>query len=55
MKNIEVVPYDPALNEQIGSVFLLNGTNRRFPYYHGVSPVTTKRVSITFRTVIFEK
>lgn len=41
------------VDEQAGSAFLLGGINRKFPYYHGVSPVAKKRVSITFRTVCF--
>lgn len=41
------------LKEEEGMAFLLNGIARREPYYHGVSPVQNKRISITYRTVVF--
>lgn len=41
------------LTEQAGSCFILNGENRKAPIYHGVSEVSEKRVSLTFRTVEF--
>ena len=40
------------LPEQPGLAFRLRGAVRRKPYYHGVSEVQTRRVSITFRHVI---
>lgn len=41
------------LNEDAGTVFLLQGVTRRKPYYHGVSLVAHSRISVTFRTVSF--
>jgi hypothetical protein len=41
------------LNEEVGTVFLLQGDLRRKPYYHGVSQVMHSRISVTFRTVSF--
>lgn len=46
---------DSLLNEEAGTVFLLNGKYRRYPYLHGVSKVKTQRISVTFRTVYFNK
>lgn len=39
------------LPEQDGTAFLLNGEARRSPYFHGVSPVDKRRISVTFRSV----
>jgi hypothetical protein len=41
------------LNETKGLGFLLTGKLRYKPYYHGVSKVKSRRVSVTFRTVEF--
>ena len=41
------------LDEKLGTAFLLTGALRRKPYYHGVSPVESLRISVTFRTVQF--
>jgi hypothetical protein len=43
------------LNEEVGTVYLLNGKYRRQPYFHGVSKVKDLRISVTFRSVIFNK
>lgn len=43
-----------VLPEQDGLVYLLNGTARRNPYFHGVSTVKKIRISVTFRTVKFK-
>jgi hypothetical protein len=43
------------LDEEEGTVFLLQGKYRRYPYLHGVSKVKNKRISVTFRTVYFNK
>ena len=42
------------LEEKVGSTFCLQGKFRIKPYFHGVSKVKKRRISITFRTVIFE-
>ncbi|MBS0648133.1 MAG: hypothetical protein JSS10_02775 [Verrucomicrobia bacterium] len=41
-----------SLEESTGLVFCLEGDLRRSPYFHAVSPVSNKRISITFRTVV---
>lgn len=43
-----------ALPEKDGLVYLLNGTARRKPYFHGVTTVKKTRISVTFRTVKFK-
>jgi hypothetical protein len=48
-------PMFKALEEEQGTVFLLQGKYRRYPYLHGVSKVKNKRISVTFRTVYFNK
>lgn len=40
------------MEEVPGTIFSLEGDYRHAPYYHGVSPVSSRRISITFRTVI---
>ncbi len=40
-----------SLDEEAGTVFLLQGKYRRHPYLHGVSKVKNQRISVTFRTV----
>lgn len=39
------------LTETRGMVFVLNGPLRHAPYYHGVSTIAQRRLSITFRQV----
>lgn len=46
-------PHGQKVNETDGTTFVLKGTVRRFPYYHGVTPVKNRRLSLTFRTVNF--
>lgn len=41
-----------TLHEQPGMVFCLQGDYRKAPYCHGVSRVSKRRLSITFRNVI---
>ena len=41
------------LDEEAGTVFLLSGPRRRAPFFHGVSPVKGRRISVTYRTVSF--
>jgi len=41
-----------TVNEEPGSIFCLEGGFRKSPYFHGVSNVSQKRISITFRTVV---
>jgi hypothetical protein len=41
-----------ALQESPGLVFCLEGDLRKTPYFHAVSPISDKRISITFRTVV---
>ena len=41
-----------SLEEKPGMIFCLQGDYRKSPYYHGVSKVLNRRISITFRTVI---
>lgn len=48
-------PILSSLDEEAGTVFLLQGKYRRHPYLHGVSKVKNKRISVTFRTVYFNK
>lgn len=43
-----------VLPENNGLVYLLNGTARRKPYFHGVTTVKKTRISVTFRTVKFK-
>ena len=40
------------LSEKVGSVFCLEGPFRHQPYFHGVSDIKNRRISITFRTVV---
>lgn len=40
-----------AVGEEKGTIFCLCGKLRSRPYFHGVSPVSKQRISITFRTV----
>jgi len=40
-----------SLKEEAGTVFCLQGDYRKTPYFHGVSTVSNRRISITFRTV----
>lgn len=46
---------DPVytLDEKIGTVYCLRGPFRKFPFSHGVTKVSKRRISITFRKVIF--
>jgi hypothetical protein len=41
------------LEEEKGMIFCLEGVLRTAPFFHGVTPVTNRRLSITFRSVIF--
>lgn len=43
-----------SLEEKSGTIFCLQGKYRMAPYFHGVSKVSQKRISITFRRVILE-
>lgn len=40
-----------SLQEKAGAIFCLEGDLRQTPYFHAVSPVSNRRISITFRTV----
>ena len=40
-----------SLKEEAGAIFCLEGAFRQTPYFHAVSPVSNRRISITFRTV----
>jgi len=40
-----------SINEQVGSIFCLEGAFREAPYFHGVSSVSNHRITLTFRTV----
>jgi hypothetical protein len=42
-----------SLKEEPGTIYCLQGQYRKAPYFHGVTRVAKKRVSITFRKVIF--
>jgi len=42
------------LEETTGSIFCLKGDFRMPPYFHGVSGVSKRRISITFRKVIID-
>ncbi|MCI5052792.1 MAG: hypothetical protein MRY21_06640 [Simkaniaceae bacterium] len=44
-----------SLEEEAGVVFCLKDQLRHFPYFHGVSKVKNHRITLTFRTVSFEK
>ena len=44
-----------SVAEKPGGIFCLNGALRRTPYFHGVSKVSRRRISITFRTVHFRR
>jgi len=48
--------YDPEtaahLEEKNGLAFIFTHEARHAPYYHGVSPVTNSRISLTYRTLI---
>ncbi len=41
------------LDEQVGTVFCLQGEQRHGPCYHGVTNISDHRISLTFRTVEF--
>lgn len=41
-----------SLNESPGLIFCLEGDLRKSPYFHAVSQVANRRLSITFRTVV---
>lgn len=43
-----------SLQEKPGTIFCLQGDYRRIPFFHGVSHVSNRRLSITFRTVNIE-
>lgn len=43
-----------SLKEEAGTIFCLEGDFRQTPYFHGVSPVSNHRITITFRTVSSE-
>ncbi len=43
------------VEEKPGSAFCLTGEYRTSPYFHGVSKVSKRRISLTFRTVIQTK
>lgn len=49
--NIEAVY---SVEEKLGTVFCLQGQFRKAPYFHGVTSVTNRRISITFRKVIIK-
>ena len=42
-----------ALPEEVGTCFCMQGQVRHWPYYHSVSAVAQKRVSLTIRTTHF--
>jgi hypothetical protein len=42
------------LNEKKGTTFSLEGDYRKSPYFHGVTHVSKRRISITFRVVCFK-
>lgn len=46
------LPLVYSLPEQSGLAYLLNGKARYVPYWHGVSEVTRRRISITFRHAV---
>lgn len=41
------------LEEKNGTVYCLCGPFRKFPFFHGVTKVSNRRISVTFRTVNF--
>ncbi len=43
-----------SLEEKTGTTYCLQGSYRNIPYFHGVSKVSKRRVSITFRNVTIE-
>lgn len=43
------------IQEKSGMAFLIQGPLRYAPYYHGVSTVLKRRISITFRKVYFDE
>jgi hypothetical protein len=46
------LPHVYAVDERPGTVFCLQGRYRKAPYFHGVTKVSKRRISITFRRVI---
>lgn len=42
-----------CINEADGLTFLMQGASRHRPYFHGVPPVNSSRISITFRRTEF--
>lgn len=42
------------LEEKPGTIFCLQGKYRKIPFFHGVTHVSKRRISITFRTVVIE-
>lgn len=57
INRIPLLTLEPVyhLQEEKGTIYCLEGPFRKFPYFHGVTEVTNKRISITFRKVIFER
>lgn len=43
-----------SLEERPGVIFCLQGKYRKFPYFHGVSKISKRRISLTFRKVTME-
>lgn len=43
-----------SLEEKPGTIFCLQESYRKAPYFHGVSKVSKQRISITFREVVFD-
>ncbi|MCH9614014.1 MAG: hypothetical protein SP1CHLAM54_10230 [Chlamydiia bacterium] len=41
------------VDESKGAVYCLEGPYRHFPFHHGVTDVAKKRISVTFRKVVF--
>lgn len=42
-----------SLKEEVGTVFVMKGKLRHHPYHHGVTDISKRRISVTFRTVKF--
>jgi hypothetical protein len=40
-----------SLEEKMGTAFCLQDAFRKSPFFHGVSPISNQRISLTFRTV----
>ncbi len=44
-----------SIDEKAGTVYCLEGESRYLPYFHAISNVSNRRISVTFRNVIIDE